>query len=157
MGQVELDHRDVQCTLQVRNTMIDQIVLDKENVPPQPTSNTRQPCQVINRVPIANIGGSHGDHWKGDTFFEKGKSILEHIIQFFFQPFEWENKKQENGAYKFVNRGRTCVNSCMDSRNAWMWILNTITTIKDKSCRTHPNNTNTIQARSPQENLVVLV
>lgn len=51
MGQVELDHRDVQCTLQVRNTMIDQIVLDKENVPPQPTSNTRQRCQVINRVP----------------------------------------------------------------------------------------------------------
>jgi uncharacterized protein YdeI (YjbR/CyaY-like superfamily) len=31
--------------------MIDQVTLDKENVPPQPTSNTKQPCQVINRVP----------------------------------------------------------------------------------------------------------
>jgi hypothetical protein len=27
---------------------------------------------------------------------------LEHTIQFPFRPFEWENKKEENGVYKCV-------------------------------------------------------
>jgi hypothetical protein len=45
----------------------------------------------------------------------------------------------------------------MDSRNERMWTLNNTTTIGDESCGTRPNNTNTIQTRSPKEGLVVLV
>jgi hypothetical protein len=58
---------------------------------------------------------------------------LEHTTQFPLQPFEWENKKQEKGAYKCVDKGGRCDNNCMDSRNERMWTLNNTTTIGDES------------------------
>jgi hypothetical protein len=82
---------------------------------------------------------------------------LEHTIQFPFQPFEWENKEQENGAYKCVNKGERCDISCMDFKNVGMWTFNNITKIEDESCGTHLNNTNTIQTQNPKEDLMILV
>ncbi len=94
---------------------------------------------------------------KKDKFIEKSKQILEHTIQFPFQPFEWENKEQENGAYKCVNKGERCDISCMDFRNARMWTFNNTTKIENESCGTCLNNTNTIQTQNPEKDLVVLV
>ncbi len=94
---------------------------------------------------------------KGDKFIKKSKQILEHTTQFPLQPFEWENKEQENGAYKCVYKGKRCDISCMDFRNAGMWTFNNTTKIENESCGIRLNNTNTIQTQNHEEDLVVLV
>lgn len=94
---------------------------------------------------------------KGDEFIEKSKQILEHTTQFPLQPFKWENKEQENGAYKCVNKGEKCNISCMDFKNARMWTFNNTTKIEDESCGIHLNYTNTIQTQNLEKDLVILV
>ncbi len=76
---------------------------------------------------------------KGTHSLKNAKQILEHTTHFPFRPFEWEN-----GACKCVNIGGRCDSNCMDFKNVGMWILNNTTTIKDESCKTHPNKTDTI-------------
>jgi len=70
--------------------MIDQVTLDKENVPPQPTSNTKQPCQVINRVPSTIKKGK----WIKQTL-EEAMEAIEKGTHFF-------KKASQSGTYHSI-------------------------------------------------------
>jgi hypothetical protein len=104
--------------------MIDQTTLDQDNVPPQLASQTRQPCQIINRVLLERKKRKWIDQSLEEAMetIERGTHSLRKASRFWNIPFN-SLSNHLNGNTRNMKMGPRCLLTKEEDVAIVAWVL----------------------------------
>jgi hypothetical protein len=76
---------------------------------------------------------------KTKTYLRKNKQTLEHISNFFFRSFEWQDMIKEGWPIRCVNVRRRCSYDGLGVHYARMWTFNDLATTPNENGKTPLN------------------
>jgi len=106
------------------NAVIDQTTLDQDNVPTHLASQTRQPCQVINKVPLEKKKGEMDRQSLEEAMevIERGTRSLKKASRFWNIPFSFFSNHLNGNTWN-MKMGPTCVLTKEEDVTIVAWVL----------------------------------
>ncbi len=88
---------------------------------------------------IQILGINNGYNEKDKNLFEKKKQTLEHISNFSFRSFEWQEMIKEGWRIRCVNGRRRCSYDGLGAHYARIWTFNDLATTPNENGKIHLN------------------